>query len=78
MLIYKGHGVTVEYTDKDGSHLSSKCQPRDIRIVQVTSEGKVLKLRDKDIRQLKERIAIDMRLGQGLNPIGVAKNLLTQ
>lgn len=79
MPLYYEHGdIVAEYVDKNSATLSAKCQPRDIHIVQVTRESKVLKLRTRDINSLKEKIAIDVRLGQGLSPIGVAKNLLTQ
>lgn len=55
---------SVVFEDRKHAHTSAPCHPRDIEII----EG-------PDSPRLKEEIAIDIRIGQGENPIGVAKNL---
>ena len=59
------NGSLIQFIDKKKRHCSSKCQPRDIKIISGPDTPKV-----------REAIAIDIRLGQGIAPIGVAKGLL--
>jgi hypothetical protein len=54
----------VTFEDKRETICSSQCQPRDIVIIDGEPSDK-----------LRAEIAIDIRLGQGANPIGVAKNM---
>jgi pyridoxal biosynthesis lyase PdxS len=68
--------VVADFTDKRQNTISAKAHPRDIVIKEVRKDGKVLRLRDRDIVKLKEAIAVDMRLGQGYPEVGVAKGLL--
>lgn len=57
------HGE-VEFIDKRQTIHSAKCQPRDIELISCK--------RDK---RLLEEICVDIRIGQGNNPIGIAKGM---
>lgn len=57
-------GTEVAFIDMKESQHSAKCQPRDIRVIDGEDSPKV-----------REEIAIDVRIGQGCNPVGVAKGL---
>jgi len=54
----------VTFEDKRKTICSAMCHPRDIVILSGEQSDK-----------LRAEIAIDVRLGQGANPIGVAKNM---
>ena len=58
------HGE-IAFTDRREQHHGTRCQPRDIDIVSGPISAAV-----------REEIAIDVRLGQGLPQVGVAKGLL--
>ena len=62
---YDNDGCNIAFVDLHESHHATKCQPRYIIIVQ-----------GEDSPRVKERIAIDIRLGQGYAVIGIAKGLL--
>lgn len=59
------HGRVVFQDLRPNLH-SAKCQPRDIVILEGPQGDK----------KLVERIVVDVRLGQGHNPVGVAKGML--
>lgn len=54
----------VVFMDKNGMVYSSWCQPRDIVVIA-----------GPDNNDVKEEIAVSVRLGQGHPEVGVAKNL---
>lgn len=54
----------ITFKDKRHSITSAKAHPRDIEILEGNTSDKA-----------KAEIAIDIRIGQGVNPIGVAKGL---
>ena len=58
-------GQVVVFVDRRQAICSAPCQPRDIQIIEGPDTDKV-----------REAIAIDIRLGQGMPAVGVAKNLL--
>lgn len=72
------NGVVVVFTDHHETHIATRAQPRDINIISVTKDGKALLIREKDLATLKEKIAIDIRIGQGFPAVGAARNLLTR
>ncbi|MEM1113237.1 MAG: hypothetical protein AAGI11_15100 [Pseudomonadota bacterium] len=55
----------VSFTDSKETLRSKPCEPRDITIVS-----------GEDCRALRAEIAVDIRIGQGRNPIGAARNLI--
>ena len=62
--LYDHNGELIKFTDAKANYHSAKCQPRDIEIITAGAP---------DVR---EDIAIDIRLGQGFPVVGVAKGLL--
>lgn len=55
----------VTFRDHRQARAKQPCQPRDIEIVQGSNSP-----------AMREEIAIDIRIGQGRNAIGAARNLL--
>lgn len=58
-------GEAVSFYDLRETHISARCQPRDLVIL----EG-------PDTPRVREEIAVDIRIGQGIAPIGAARGLL--
>ena len=56
---------SIVFRDRRQQVCSALCQPRDIEIVNGPDDPRLL-----------EEIAVDIRLGQGRHPIGVARQLL--
>ena len=54
----------ITFIDKRQTYVSAKCQPRDLVITQGEDSPKV-----------KEEIALDIRIGQGIDPIGAARGM---
>jgi hypothetical protein len=57
------HGE-VKFIDKRQTIHSATCQPRDIELIEC-----------KHSKRLVEEICVDIRIGQGNNPIGIAKGM---
>ena len=55
---------SVTFTDKRSKVYSAKCQPKDIEVVS-----------GDNCEALREEIAIDIRLGQGNEQVGIARGL---
>lgn len=62
--VFDYEGQRVVFRDKKQNVHSQPCHPRDIEIIEGPDNNKV-----------KEAIAIDIRLGMGMSPVGVAKGL---
>lgn len=58
----------VQFIDQRATIQSAPAQPRDIAII---TPG----LTDTQIHDAREEIAVDIRIGQGANPIGVRRGL---
>lgn len=58
-------GTEVLYIDRNAHHPSEKCQPRDITLIDRAQDRRII-----------EAITIDIRIGQGVTPIGAARGLL--
>lgn len=63
-------GVEIKFIDKRPYIYSSKCEPRDISLLNCDH------LNDADQRALRQDICVDIRLSQGLDKREAARNLL--